>query len=137
MKVSEIMTPNVITAGPEETIKDVILKMRKKNVSGLPVIDKNGKVLATFSETDVAKALPDILNEAQYIPLLDVRELTSEPIKRVMHMPAVTIKADADVKDAAKIVLEQFRHRLPVLDDAGHLIGIVTLGDILKALLNQ
>lgn len=137
MKISEIMTSNVLTAGPEETIKDVILKMRKKNVSGLPVVDKHGKVLATFSETDVAKALPDILNEAQYIPLVDVRELTSEPIKRVMHMPAITIKADADVKDAAKIVLEQYRHRLPVVDDAGHLTGIVTLGDILKALLNQ
>lgn len=137
MKISEIMTSNVITAGPEETIKDVILRMRKKNVSGIPVVDKNGKVLATFSETDVAKALPDILNEAQYIPLVDIRELTSEPIKRVMHMPAVTIKADADVKDAAKIVLEQYRHRLPVVDDTGHLIGIITLGDILKALLNQ
>lgn len=137
MKISEIMTKNPITAGPEETIKEVILKMRKKNVSGLPVIDKNRKVLATFSETDVAKALPDILNEAQYIPLVDVRELTSEPIKRVMHMPAITIKEDADVTDAARIVLEQYRHRLPVVDDHGHLIGIVTLGDILKALLHR
>lgn len=137
MKVSEIMNTNVLTAGPDETIKDVILRMRKKNVSGLPVVDKYNKVLATFSETDVAKALPDILNEAQYIPLVDIRELTSEPIKRVMHIPAVTIKADTEVKEAAKIVLEQFRHRLPVIDDSGHLIGIVTLGDILKALLNQ
>jgi len=136
MKISEIMTKNPITAGPEETIKEVILKMRKKNVSGLPVIDKNKKVLATFSETDVAKALPDILNEAQYIPLLDVRELTNEPIKRVMNIPAITISADADVKDAARLVLEKYRHRLPVVDESGHLIGIVTLGDILKALLN-
>jgi len=137
MKVSEIMTTNLITAGPDETIKDVILKMRKKNVSGLPVVDKNNKVLATFSETDVARALPDILNEAQYIPLVDVRELTSEPIKRVMDIPAITIKADADIKEAAKVVLEQFRHRLPVVDEIGHLIGMVTLGDILKALLNE
>ncbi|PLX71211.1 MAG: CBS domain-containing protein [Denitrovibrio sp.] len=137
MKVSEIMKTNVLTAGPEETIKEVILKMRKKNVSGLPVVDKYSKVIATFSETDVAKALPDILNEAQYIPLVDIRELTSEPIKRVMHIPAITIKAETDVKEAAKIVLEQFRHRLPVVDNSGHLIGIVTLGDILKALLNE
>ncbi|ADD68018.1 CBS domain containing membrane protein [Denitrovibrio acetiphilus DSM 12809] len=137
MKVSEIMTTNLITADPEETIKDVILKMRKKNVSGLPVVDKNNKVLATFSETDVAKALPDILNEAQYIPLVDVRELTSEPIKRVMEIPAYSIKADTNVTEAARIVLEKFRHRLPVVDDAGHLIGLVTLGDILKALLNK
>lgn len=135
MKVSEIMTTNLITAGPDETIKDVILKMRKKNVSGLPVVDKNNKVLGTFSETDVAKALPDILNEAQYIPLVDVRELTSEPIKRVMDMPSISIGADTEIEEAAKIVLEQYRHRLPVVDGAGHLIGMVTLGDILKALL--
>jgi len=137
VKVSEIMTTNVLTAGPDETIKDVILKMRKKNVSGLPVVDKNNKVLATFSETDVAKALPDILNEAQYIPLVDVRELTSEPIKRVMEIPAETISQDADIEDAAKIVLEKYRHRLPVVNESGHLIGLVSLGDILKALLNE
>lgn len=137
MKVSEIMTTNLITAGPDETIRDVILKMRKKNVSGLPVVDKNNKVLGTFSETDVAKALPDILNEAQYIPLVDVRELTNEPIKRVMCMPPNTIKSDTEIKEAATIVLEKFRHRLPVVDDSGHLIGLVTLGDILKALLNE
>lgn len=137
MKIAEIMTKDPLTAGPDETIKEVILKMRKKNVSGLPVIDKNRKVLGTFSETDVAKALPDILNEAQYIPLVDVRELTNEPIKRVMCMPSITIKADSDVKEAAKIVLEEYRHRLPVVDDAGHLIGIVSLGDILKSLLNN
>ncbi|MGD9808414.1 MAG: HPP family protein [Deferribacterales bacterium] len=137
MKVSEIMTTNLITAGPDETIKDVILKMRRKNVSGLPVVDKNNKVLGTFSETDVAKALPDILNEAQYIPLVDVRELTSEPIKRVMDIPAISIKADTEVEEAARIVLEQYRHRLPVVDEVGHLIGMVTLGDILKALLGQ
>ena len=137
MKVSEIMTTSVLTAGPDETIKDVILRMRKKNVSGLPVVDKYNKVLATFSETDVAKALPDILNEAQYIPLVDIRELTSEPIKKVMHIPAVTISADTDVQEAAKIVLEQYRHRLPVVDESDHLIGMVTLGDILKALLNN
>jgi CBS domain-containing protein len=111
--------------------------MRRKNVSGLPVVDKNNKVLGTFSETDVAKALPDILNEAQYIPLVDVRELTSEPIKRVMDIPAISIKADTEVEEAARIVLEQYRHRLPVVDEVGHLIGMVTLGDILKALLGQ
>ncbi len=52
-------------------------------------------------------------------------------------MPSITIKADSDVKEAAKIVLEEYRHRLPVVDDAGHLIGIVSLGDILKSLLNN
>ncbi|PLX69617.1 MAG: CBS domain-containing protein [Denitrovibrio sp.] len=137
MKISEIMTKDPLTAGPDETIKEVILKMRKKNVSGLPVVDKNKKVLGTFSETDVARALPDILNEAQYIPLVDVRELTNEPIKRVMCIPSTNITADKDVKDAAKLVLEKYRHRLPVVDDSGHLIGIVSLGDILKSLLNN
>ena len=137
MKVSEIMTKNVITAGPDETIKEVILKIRKKNISGLPVLDKNGKVLATFSETDVAKALPDILNEAQYIPLVDVRELTAEPIRKVMHMPAVTITPDTTVEEAATLILEKFRHRLPVVDADGKLVGLVSLGDILKALLHK
>ena len=137
MKVSEIMATNVVTAGPDETVKEVILKIRKKNVSGLPVIDKNGKVLGTFSENDVAKTLPDILNEAQYIPLVDVRELTAEPIRKVMHMPAVTISPDTTIEEAATLVLEKFRHRLPVVDETGKLVGLISLGDILKALLHK
>ncbi|MGE4265929.1 MAG: HPP family protein [Deferribacterales bacterium] len=137
MKIRDIMATNVVTAGPDETIKEVILRIRKKNISGLPVVDKNNKVLGTFSEADIAKALPDILNEAQYIPLVDVRELTAEPIKRVMHMPAVTIGADATVEEAATIVLEKFRHRLPVVDAEGKLVGLISLGDILKALLHK
>lgn len=137
MKVRDIMTTNVVTAGPDETIKEVILRIRKKNISGLPVVDKNNKVIGTFSEADIAKSLPDILNEAQYIPLLDVRELTAEPVKRVMHMPAVTIGPDAPVEEAATMILEKFRHRLPVVDEEGKLMGLVSLGDILKALLHK
>jgi CBS domain-containing protein len=54
-----------------------------------------------------------------------------------MDIPAISIKADTEVEEAARIVLEQYRHRLPVVDEVGHLIGMVTLGDILKALLGQ
>lgn len=137
MRVRDIMATNIVTAGPDETIKEVILRIRRKNISGLPVVDKNNKVLGTFSEADIAKALPDILNESQFIPLIDVRELTAEPVKRVMHMPAVTISPDATVEEAATIVLEKYRHRLPVVDETGKLVGVISLGDILKALLNK
>ncbi|MCD8568496.1 MAG: CBS domain-containing protein [Geovibrio sp.] len=133
MKIREIMTTKVITARPDETIKEVILRLRTNKISGLPVINSSKKIVGVFSESDVMMALPDILNDADAIPLIDIKELTDNSVRMVMSEPRFTISPDADVKDAAKIMLEKYVHRLPVTEN-DELIGLVSLGDVLKAL---
>ncbi|HCW93077.1 MAG TPA: CBS domain-containing protein, partial [Flexistipes sinusarabici] len=81
IKVSEVMTTKVITANENESIRQVTLKLRKKNITGLPVLNKDGEVVGVFSESDVLNQLPDILNDADKIPLVDVQELTNPPVK--------------------------------------------------------
>ncbi|WP_265821442.1 CBS domain-containing protein [Geovibrio ferrireducens] len=133
MKIREIMTTKVITARPDETIKEVILRLRTNKISGLPVINSSKKIVGVFSESDVMMALPDILNDADAIPLIDIKELTDNSVRMVMSEPRFTISPEADVKDAAKIMLEKYVHRLPVTEN-DELIGLVSLGDVLKAL---
>jgi CBS domain-containing protein len=127
------MTTKVITARPDETIKEVILRLRTNKISGLPVINSSKKIVGVFSESDVMMALPDILNDADAIPLIDIKELTDNSVRMVMSEPRFTISPEADVKDAAKIMLEKYVHRLPVTEN-DELIGLVSLGDVLKAL---
>ncbi|MCX8084987.1 MAG: CBS domain-containing protein [Calditerrivibrio sp.] len=132
MKVKEIMTKNVITAHEKESIREVTLRLREKRITGVPVLNDAGEVVGVFSETDILNKLPDILNDADKIPLVDVKELTDPPVKTVMSSPPITVTSDTDIKDVAKIFLYKYIHRVPVVDD-GKLVGIVTLGDLLKA----
>lgn len=131
-KVKEVMTKNVVTVSENDNIRSVVLKMRKKGITGVPVMDQAGEVLGVFSETDMLNQLPDILNDADKIPLIDVQELTNPPVKNVMGKPPLTVGPDDMLKDVAKIILENYIHRLPVLEN-GKLVGIVSLGDLLKS----
>ncbi|GAB1534814.1 CBS domain-containing protein [Geovibrio sp. ADMFC3] len=133
MKIRDIMTTKVISAKPDETIKEVILRLRTNKISGLPVVNSSNKLIGVFSESDVMMALPDILNDADAIPLIDIKELTDNSVRMVMSEPRFTISPDSDVKEAARIMLEKYVHRLPVIENE-ELIGLVSLGDVLKAL---
>lgn len=133
MKTRDIMTTKVITARPDETLKEVILKLRTNNISGVPIVNSNNKVVGVFSETDVMKELPDLLNDADAIPLIDIKELTDTSVRMVMSEPKYIIAPDSEVKEAARIMLEKYIHRLPVVEN-DELVGIVSLGDVLKAL---
>ncbi|QAR33148.1 CBS domain-containing protein [Geovibrio thiophilus] len=133
MKIRDIMTTKVVTARPDETIKEVILRLRTNKISGLPVVNSSNKIVGVFSESDVMMALPDILNDADAIPLIDIKELTDNSVRMVMSEPRYTVSPDADVKEAARIMLEKYVHRLPVIENE-ELIGLVSLGDVLKAL---
>jgi len=133
LKIRDIMTTKVISAKPDETIKEVILRLRTNKISGLPVVNSSNKLIGVFSESDVMMALPDILNDADAIPLIDIKELTDNSVRMVMSEPRFTISPDSDVKEAARIMLEKYVHRLPVIENE-ELIGLVSLGDVLKAL---
>lgn len=132
MKVKDIMTKNVISIRDDLSIKDAVIILRKNKISGVPVLDRSGDVVGVFSESNILDKLPDILEEADKIPMVDVQELTSPSVSTVMGKPPIFVSSDEDIKNVAKIFLEKYIHRVPVVDN-GRLVGIVSLGDILKA----
>ncbi len=136
MKVADYMTKNVVTIDKNVSIRDAILKLRKAKISGMPVLDGE-KVVGVFSEADLLNQLPDILEEADLIPMIDVQELTGAPVKDVMGYPAITCTPTDNLKDVAKIFLEKFIHRLPVIDTEEKLVGVISLGDVLKAFIEE
>lgn len=132
MEVGSIMTKNVVTVKQDESIKDAVIKLRKYKKSGFPVLDDEGKVVGVFSETDILDKLPDIFEESDKIPMIDVQELTTPPVSSVMGKPPITVNSKEDIRNVAKIFLERYIHRVPVVDDS-KLVGIISLGDLLKA----
>lgn len=132
MNVGDIMTTDVIVVKHDEPIRDAVIKLRKFKKSGFPVVDDEGRVVGVFSETDILDKLPDIFEESDKIPMIDVQELITPPVSSVMGKPPITVNSKEDLRNVAKIFLEKYIHRVPVVDD-GKLMGIISLGDLLKA----
>jgi len=112
-------------------LEQLYCRLRNQGVAGVPVLDKDEKCVGDFSEVDLLKLFPDILHEAEDIPLIDIKELTSQLVKDIMSSPNI-LKPDDDMREAARLLLENFAHRIMVVEN-DKLVGIVSIGDVLKA----
>jgi CBS domain-containing protein len=114
MLVKEIMAENVYHIHVPGNRGNAMELMRKKNVSGLPVV-KNGtkKLVGILTRSDLVKN-PD-----------------EEQIALIMTRDIITASPDQDIKDAAEMMLKYDIRRIPVVED-GELVGLVTASDIIN-----
>ena len=140
MKVKDLMTTNVVAVGTETPLKDVADILSEFRISGLPVVSERGTVLGVVSENDI------LVKERGTEPLRGLvgRLIAGDAVKleaklaaktagEAMTSPAVTITADRPVSAAAAEMVERRINRLPVVDEDGKLVGIVTRADLVKA----
>jgi CBS domain-containing protein len=146
--VAEVMSRDPILARPDQPLKEAIQILADRRISGLPVVDDTGKLVGIISETDLMWQETDVTPPA-YIMLLDsviylenpgryerdLHKALGQTVGEVMSSePVITITPDKLVKDAAKLMHERHINRLPVLDNTGKLVGILTRGDIVRAM---
>jgi CBS domain-containing protein len=145
--VADIMTRDPATVLPDTPIRDAISLLAERKISGLPVVDKQGKLVGVISESDLMWQESGVTPPA-YIMLLDSviylenparyeRELhkaLGQTVGEVMTKSITTIHPDKTVQKAAKLLLNRDIRRLPVVDRDNHLVGIVTRGDIMRVL---
>jgi len=116
------MIENVITTEEERTIGDAIKILFERHVGALVITDDKGKCKGIFTERD---ALRSVAKEVS----LDTN------LRNVMSKNVVTVREDASFAEAKRlIVLHGVRH-LPVVDNKGNLLGILTLRRILDELM--
>jgi CBS domain-containing protein len=139
MKVRDVMTTNVFTAQAEMPLKKVANRMLEYGVSGMPIVDGEGRVVGVLSETDilfkertapVRDGLVDWLVHLGEDP--PAAKLSARTAGQAMTSPAVTITPRRSVAQAAELMLDLGIDRLPVVD-AGELVGIVTRADLVRA----
>jgi CBS domain-containing protein len=136
-QVAELMTTTVVSVRPEtgyQRIADVLVEHR---ISAVPVVDADGKVLGVVSEADL---LPK-LNYPDRVPAHPLvsrrrREATrrafGDTAGELMTSPAETIEATAPLARVARRLEAARVRRLPVVDDAGRLVGIVSRRDLIR-----
>jgi len=152
MIVKDVMSKNVITISPEESINDAIEKMAKNNISGLIVVDNN-KVVGVISESDVLKVLgsefPEIkasanltfsillLLEGGVKMIREMKKIGKLKVKDVMSKKVFFVKPEDTILEAARMMSKKDVRRLPVIDEDGKLVGVISRTDILRALVKE
>lgn len=145
--VAEVMTPNPITVKPQTPLSEAIKIIAQKRISGLPVVDDNGNLVGVLSETDLmwqesgADMPPYFMfldsviyleNPARYEK--ELHKALGQTVGEVMSDKPVTIKPNQLLPQAARLLHEKNIRRLPVVDEDGQVIGILTSGDIIRTM---
>jgi CBS domain-containing protein len=135
--VKDVMTTSVVAVKRNADFKQIVSVLRRFRVSACPVINDAGHVVGVVSEADLL--YKEAANGRVPAGLIRLRWRLGEGSKanavtagRLMTSPAVTIKPDASVAVAAKVMQDRWIKRLPVVSDDGLLIGIVTRSDVLS-----
>ena len=149
LKVREIMTTLVITVKPDTTVRELADILAKNKISGVPVVDGDDRVLGMVSEADVIVQDAD-LHFPYYVQFLEmviylqsvhkfeerVRKALGSKVSEIMTTDVVTVSPDETVREVATLMADRNVNRLPVTDNE-RLVGIVTRGDIVRAIAQQ
>jgi CBS domain-containing protein len=143
--VANIMTADPIVVTPATPLNEAIKILAEKRISGLPVVNGEGKLVGVISETDLMWQETGV-TPAPYFMLLDSVIYLENPAKheRELHKALgqtvgevmtdkniITIAPDRPIREAAQTMHEHKIHRLPVVAE-GQVIGILTRGDIIR-----
>jgi CBS domain-containing protein len=118
MKVEEVMTPDVVMVGPDATLAEAAQLMKREDIGPLPVCE-HGQVFGMLTDRDIAIRA-----------VAEGRDPEDTRVREVMTPDLVCCFADDEVKEAARLMQEAQLRRLLVIDDERHLVGIVSLADI-------
>jgi CBS-domain-containing membrane protein len=134
----EIMTREVARVRVDAPLKEVAELMAQRGISGVPVVDDEGRVVGVISEKDFLRGLAQGVSSFMGLvadcllekgcTALALRERTTAAL---MSSPAITVNEDTSVFEIAGIFKEKNINRTPVLDPQGRLAGIVSRGDLL------
>jgi CBS-domain-containing membrane protein len=133
--VRDVMTRRVVSVREDASFKEMADMLRRTRISAFPVIDSANRVIGVVSEADLlVKEAVQATGTSIVAALRHFRE--EEKAKGVtaadlMTRPAMTVGPDASVAEAARILYDRRIKRLPVVDAAGRLLGIISRSDVL------
>jgi CBS domain-containing protein len=134
--VHDVMTERVVAVREDAQFKEMAAVLRWSRVSAFPVIDRHGRVVGVVSEGDMLAKLSDQADNPGWLDeLLRHREHQKSAgvtAGELMTSPAVTIGPDAPLQKAARLMYDRRVKRLPVVNQTGNLIGIISRVDLLS-----
>jgi CBS domain-containing protein len=123
MNISQILKAKgraVATARPDSTVSEIITKLAQKKIGAIVIVGDNGEVVGILSERDVIRRLAERGEAA-----------LKEPVSQSMTSSVISCQETSTLEEMMELMTQgRFRH-VPVIED-GALVGIVSIGDIVK-----
>jgi len=146
MLAEEIMVTKLVTAQVDECIGDVLIRMRHANLRMLPVLNIDQTIAGVVSTFSIlSHIVPDYivsgdLKQVAYAPDMGIlqkhyREQTDRPVSTIMEKAPLLITSHTSLLSVSASILSAGKHEYAlVTDDAQHLLGIISTGDVLEFL---
>ena len=146
-RVSEVMTSPVLSVGIATPLQEAVQLMSEHHVSGLPVLDADGALVGELTEQDLM-VRESGFEAGPYVLLLDsviylrnplnwdkeVHQVLGSTVGEVMSKNAHHCSGDLSLQAAARLLHDRRTQRLFVLDATNTLVGVLTRGDVVRAL---
>jgi CBS domain-containing protein len=141
-RVKDIMSRDVVTISAADTIHEALTLMGENRVSALPVVNSHDVCVGILSTSDLVDMTRDVDDDLYHLDMVDptsrrflldklAHSMGSETVQSFMSEGVATIDPEATLGKAAREMLRNRVHHLPVVDGHDHLIGIISTMDIL------
>ena len=121
MKAAEIMRQPVLATTPGATVRDVLTQFVMHNISGMPVVERDGSVVGIITENDILRTY------------LDGHQLDPLVVQSIMSTDPVTVDVETPLTEVMQTIYEEGVLRVPVVEH-GRLVGVISRGDLIMAL---
>jgi CBS domain-containing protein len=149
MKAKDIMSREVITVTKDVTIQETAKLLTEHQISGLPVLEGK-KVIGMVTEGDLIfqdrkldpPAFIELLGGVIFLKdpnkyLEGFRKMIATRVEDMMTTKVISVREDTPIEEIAAIMTEKRINRIPVLDEKGELVGIVSRQDLVKSLIKE
>lgn len=145
MLLKDIMTKEVLTLSPNDSLETAAKLLVEHGVSGAPVIDAFSNVIGMLTEGDLVRQQKPITKPVflmfldSAFPLnfksinKDLEAITAMKVSQLMTKDVISLHEYDEVSEAAEFMIEKNINRVPIINDEGQLLGIVTRHDIVRA----
>ena len=146
MQVRDFMIYKVYTATPSTTVKELIDILESNRIGGVPVVDDKDHLVGMISDGDIVRFLSpqeEKIYLAYYMTYLEegqkiedvLREKMNTPIAEIMVKKNIkTLAPDDDFESALRLIAKHHFKKLPVVNGAGRVIGVISRGDMIHNL---
>ncbi|MEH7383575.1 CBS domain-containing protein [Bacillus sp. JJ1533] len=143
MKVRDFMITKVFTVKSSTTIKDLLYVLQSNRIGGVPVVDDKEQLIGMVSDGDVIRYLtPKPLGIAGIVFLIEdgeledvLREKLDTPVKEIMtKRNVIFVSPDEDFESTMRLLSKNRFKKLPVVNRAGRVVGVLSRGDIIKSI---
>ncbi|MFH1768550.1 MAG: CBS domain-containing protein [Candidatus Omnitrophota bacterium] len=138
MKVRDLMTKEVVTVSPEDSLGEVGAILKEKRISGVPVVDQEKKLLGIITITDLLKVLYNVYrwkdvknNDISFTNFFHKQKIEAK-VKEFMAKHIFTLNEDDPIDEVMRVMFDKNAHTIPVMR-GDELVGVVGKRDLVRA----